>query len=363
MFIDLFLQMCMWFMVAVYTRICWSLSNPITLEFDDYKAKNILTKDLFREGRAIPFIEVDYFPFEPNPENSRNTCKDQLKKGYQDFVYALAEYNSCDINHISGTSLEVLDGQLFSVASSIKFNQPPYNLTTEQKELCSQAKISAYCPTYLQYAECVFFAYVNSEATKILTSPNLQLSDTAIHPLFPKYVGRDTKPYSFLLDETVSHLCRFVNTACGTLHPQFEDTGAFRLQHICTVFDVYTPLQGLDSLYDETLPEKERADLILRERLLAETYYFNMKNDGTKFSPLGLPYDVHLNPGDVLTKFFVELCKRRCSYHNIMRDLTHAWKKLSVLGYQRQVLMCAKLSTTCSECPVCSDMAIAVKST
>lgn len=110
-------------------------------------------------------------------------------------------------------------------------------------------------------------------------------------------------------------------------------------------------------------PACHAIDLILRERLLAETYYFNMKNDGTKFSPLGLPYDVHLNPGDVLTKFFVELCKRRCSYHNIMRDLTHAWKKLSVLGYQRQVLMCAKLSTTCSECPVCSDMAIAVKST
>lgn len=343
--------MCVWLVAA-------------TSLFESQIAKNILSEDIRVEGRSIPFVIADYLPIEPDLTGGTDYCKLKVAEAYQHFVYALAKYYNCDIKHISGVSIHKLHGQVFDPDQSEKSQSPTSKYTPEERAKCNRAKIGGYCPTYLQYAECVFKNYVikgNEAAAAKLD----QLKDKRrfFHPLFRDYISRSKNVYTPLLDETIFQLCRFVNNACPSLNPQFEDRGGFKLLHICGVFDVYTPLHGYDSLYEHTLTRKERKTLVKEDRKLGETFYLNTTFAGVEFSPLGVPHDVHINSKASIDSYFHEKCRKRCEYFSEVKTLTDGWKKLSNFGYNRQLLLCIHHSVLCPTCPICETMDVSFTST
>ncbi|CDR98109.1 hypothetical protein, conserved [Babesia bigemina] len=345
----------------MYAALLPAFAEPPVLQFENYIAQNILDKILHEKNLTIPLEEADYLPPDFAPGTSDVRCRRVLTRHYQGFLYALVENSGCSIESVADVPLDDLSGHLFGPLGDRTIDTTANKTNARTPASCIQAKIQAKCPVYLAYAECVFTKYMSFGKTNAkLTLPKRPSIDQTFGARFLEYIEGIAKNVPRLIDETVTHLCRFVNTACGSLNPQFEDTLSFRLQHVCSLFDVFTPLADYSTMYSPELSEEQRLEISELDREMREAMFY-APIENVFFSPLGVPYDTSINAKHILDAYFDKLCQKRCDYITTMLNISSDWTKLSVLGQQQQMLICAKLVVTCNGCQSCEKMGIKVR--
>ncbi|GBE62418.1 (p)ppGpp synthetase, putative [Babesia ovata] len=348
-------------MAVVYAGLLSAFASPPILKFDNYIATNIARKSLSEKHLTIPFEEADYLPFDTASGKGDVRCRNDLRKHYQDFFYALVENSDCNIQNVAGVPLDDLNGHLSEPVVDHTVGTTVNKTNAGTPPGCIHTKIQAKCPIYLFYAQCVFAKYVKfGKRTAKLTVPKQSSIDATFGGRFIEHIEGVAKYVPRLIDETVTHLCRFVNTACGLLHPQFADTSSFRLKHVCSIFDIYTPLADYSILYSSELSKEEQLEIDdLHREMYEEMFYAPVEN--AIFSPLGVPYDISINEKRIIDGYLNKLCEKRCDYISAMLKMTSDWTKLSTLGQQQQILICVKLVLTCNECQSCEKMGITGK--
>ncbi|GFE55915.1 penicillin-binding protein 1A, putative [Babesia ovis] len=311
---------------------------------------------LTTKNLAISFEEADYFPWEPRHAGGASRCQLSSDIDYPDFLYALADYYSCDIYDLADTPLYMFDNRLFySVEETVTTRQIFPNSSTLSDE-CTLTKVAAHCPTYLVYAECVYSLYIkDSTAVANIVLPEFAPTGT-FDETFTRYLQRVKNSISSLLDETVTQLCRFVNTACSSLHPQFKGSAEFRAQHICSMFDVFTPLGPFETLYDLGLPSEDLDALKEFDSEQYEQLFYGTTD--VVYSPLGVPIGNGMNSMQRLSSYYAELCERRCGYIIKLSMMTDKGTNLSVHGRIRQLRICGKIQAMCDECDACTELGI-----
>ncbi|ORM41225.1 uncharacterized protein BXIN_0884 [Babesia sp. Xinjiang] len=352
------LLMCTWPAAAMPVNSSLAPSDVSALVFEDHLAINILRKDLAEKNLTISFEEVAYLPLEPKSRRE-NACKNSLTIDYPKFVYAISERNGCDINELADVPLGVLSNRVFyEVAQSVPERHVSHSFSGIP-DTCLLSKISGHCPAYLVYAECVYTKYIRRKnATTTVVLPSSPLGEGTFKVRFSQYLQRVSGNIPPLLELTVEKLCRFVNTACGSLHPQFRHSYDFKIQHVCSVFDVFTPLVDFGSLFDPSVPEEE----LLALKVVDDQHYEDLFATSIDliFSPLGVPYDANINDKSDLVQYHNEICEKRCAYVGIMAEMTSSWTKLSDLGRQRQLMICAKILALCNACANCDGLDVYV---
>ncbi|GIX65115.1 (p)ppGpp synthetase, putative [Babesia caballi] len=355
------LYICVWHAALRFTSAAAPGAGLSKSEDAKPTAENITHNGPATGHLSIPFEVADYLPAEPESGEGSNVCRRTLNETYQASVQAILALYDCNIHYIGNVKLTLLEGRIFDKPS----NNTSELAAPDKKGAipigCVSAKLAAHCPTYLSYADCVFKVHVASRnKNKNVKIPVFPLRELKFDARFMDYLERFSDSLSPLLDETLLQLCRFVITACSSLHPEFEDTVHFKEQHICSVLDVLTPLKGFDSLYDPSLPEEERLHLKETERqLYGNQFYVSVA--GLVYSPLGAPYDIPMNIDTDIKKYSRGLCEKRCEYLKTVKELTSDWSKLSAEGYKRQVMICAKLLVTCEACDACAGFGIDVQ--
>ncbi|EDO05559.1 hypothetical protein BBOV_I004780 [Babesia bovis T2Bo] len=344
----------------VWLCVCLGLvsSQPLPNDapeiiFKDRMATNLMRAKLQDHGLSVSFEDVDYLPNEMLANSDLNLCRRPMEKDYQDFLLAFCRYYACDIREFADTPIENLENRiLYNLDTPVTDNQT-HRDGTNLSVSCATAKIAARCSAYLAYAECVYRTYIHTNNfAKVVFQVPERAKVLDIH--FVKYFERVKTSIPPLLDEGVTQLCRYVNTACVAIHPQFSKTSGFRRLSICSIFDVFTPITTFADLYSSTL---ESTELHALQSFDIEEYesMVTVPSEAVH-SPLGIPYDKHINSPRILTAFYVELCNRRCRYVANMLDISSKWTMLNSFGRTRQLLICAKLLALCPDCPTCGNI-------